>query len=121
MSRLVSVSLVLVVFVLLAVPAEATCFRCRDLTCFMAEGTKGWCRPVGTSGCFSGGSCTGYGDGECGTMGNPPCDIENLFPEPGVERQAQCAAVEQPQPEYVVDEVIVLRIRPRVLVAAVAR
>lgn len=119
MSRLASVSFALVLLLVLAVPAEATCFRCRDLTCFMAEGTKGWCRPVGTSGCFSGGSCSGSWE-DCGTMGAPPCDIERLLPDPTEEREAQCAANDRPRPEYVVDEVIVLRIRPRVLVAAVA-
>jgi hypothetical protein len=53
-------------------------------------------------------------------MGAPPCDIERLLPDPTEEREAQCAANDRPRPEYVVDEVIVLRIRPRVLVAAVA-
>jgi len=126
MPRLVRVSFVaLVLSFVLAVPAEATCFKCRQdtggstISCYMSEGTKAWCEPVGSSGCFSGGSCGGGNGWDCDTGG--PCE-QGALRGTSDERVLQCEIPDRVSEEdYVVAEVIVFRARPRVLVAALAR
>jgi hypothetical protein len=72
--RAVSLSLV-IVFSLAAVDTFATCYRCRNYTCYMAEGTKAWCEPI-TGGCFSGGLCSGGGGCELGCVENPEARVK---------------------------------------------
>ena len=59
--RRVIIGLALFTF-LVAADAFATCYKCRDQTCYMAEGTSEWCKGI-TNGCFAGGTCSG---GNCG-------------------------------------------------------
>jgi len=49
--------LMAMVVLLVAVDASAICFKCREQTCYMLEGTNSWCKPI-TNGCFAGGTCT---------------------------------------------------------------
>jgi hypothetical protein len=55
---------------LVAGDALATCYKCRDQTCFMSEGTAAWCKGI-TNGCFWGGTCSGQ---DCGSQ---VCEPEN--------------------------------------------
>jgi len=54
-ARILVVMAIMVLFV--AFDASAYCFKCREQTCYLLEGTNSWCKSI-TNGCFAGGTCT---------------------------------------------------------------
>jgi hypothetical protein len=67
-------ALLTLVFALLALDANASCYRCRDSLCWMAEGTGAECHYV-TGGCATSGNCNDPNGGGafCGTYPEPDC------------------------------------------------
>lgn len=63
-----------VLLMLAAGDAQASCYRCRDSLCWMAEGTGAECHYVG-SGCATSGNCNDPNGGGmfCGTYPEPDC------------------------------------------------
>ena len=93
-SRLVILATALLVLIF-AIPADATCYSCRNYNCYMSEGSASWCRPVGSggTGCFYGGICESPGGGlGCDGDGEPTCDNGFGFNAP-LSRDYQLAYV----------------------------
>lgn len=118
MPRFSFASLIVVVLCLGATSAEARCFKCRQdtgattMSCYMAEGTKSWCEPVGTSGCISGGTCSGT------CVKGPNGECLPVLEEASV-RPSNCPdTTRELTSEYVLAEVLVYHVRPRTLVAS---